>query len=174
MNGDNGYAAVMAQRDEIMKTSLGIDYARYATGKLAFDYEGLLADTGYTIDDVRMVQRRTAVGDTPLLELNNLTALARALAQPGKGARLLLKDEAANPSGSFKDRRASLAVHEAKKRGYPGVAAATSGNYGAAVASQAAKAASLWGMVTLTPRKPRSARLLTADSKRSGRTGRGR
>jgi cysteine synthase len=31
-------------------------------------------------------------------------------------------------------------VHEAKKRGYPGVAAATSGNYGAAVASQAAKA----------------------------------
>jgi cysteine synthase len=31
-------------------------------------------------------------------------------------------------------------VHEARKRGYAGVAAATSGNYGAAVASQAAKA----------------------------------
>jgi len=31
-------------------------------------------------------------------------------------------------------------VHEAKKRGYAGVAAATSGNYGAAIASQAAKA----------------------------------
>jgi cysteine synthase len=51
-----------------------------------------------------------------------------------------VKDEAANPSGSFKDRRASLSVYEANKRGYPGVAAATSGNYGAAVASQAAKA----------------------------------
>ncbi|NOT53574.1 MAG: PLP-dependent lyase/thiolase, partial [Deltaproteobacteria bacterium] len=43
-------------------------------------------------------------------------------------------------SGSFKDRRASLSVHEAKRRGYQGVVAATSGNYGAAVASQAAKA----------------------------------
>lgn len=36
--------------------------------------------------------------------------------------------------------RASLSVHEASKRGYAGVSAATSGNYGAAVASQAAKA----------------------------------
>jgi hypothetical protein len=33
-----------------------------------------------------------------------------------------------------------LSVHEAKKRGYAGVVAATSGNYGAAIASQAAKA----------------------------------
>ena len=46
--------------------------------------------------------------------------------------------KAANPSGSFKDRRASVSVYDAKKRGYKGVAAATSGNYGAAVASQAA------------------------------------
>ncbi|MCL2240236.1 MAG: 2-amino-4-oxopentanoate thiolase subunit OrtB, partial [Defluviitaleaceae bacterium] len=46
--------------------------------------------------------------------------------------------EAANPSGSFKDRRAATAVYHAKKLGYKGVAAATSGNYGAAVASQAA------------------------------------
>ncbi|MGW8188382.1 MAG: 2-amino-4-oxopentanoate thiolase subunit OrtB, partial [Desulfobacterales bacterium] len=60
--------------------------------------------------------------------------------EPGKGARLFVKDEAANPSGSFKDRRASLSAFEAKKKGYAGIAAATSGNYGAAVASQAAKA----------------------------------
>ena len=64
---------------------------------------------------------------------------ARAIAKPGKGARIFVKDEAKNPSGSFKDRRASLSVQEAKKRGYAGVVAATSGNYGAAVASQAAK-----------------------------------
>jgi cysteine synthase len=74
------------------------------------------------------------------VELANITELARAVAAPGKGARIFVKDEAANPSGSFKDRRASLSVHEAEKRGYRGVAAATSGNYGAAVASQAAKA----------------------------------
>ena len=43
-----------------------------------------------------------------------------------------------NPSGSFKARRAALAVREAERRGFPGVIAATSGNYGAAVASQAA------------------------------------
>ncbi|MBR4020171.1 MAG: PLP-dependent lyase/thiolase, partial [Firmicutes bacterium] len=59
-------------------------------------------------------------------------------APPGYGARILVKDEAANASGSFKDRRAACAVAHAKKLGYKGVIAATSGNYGAAVASQAA------------------------------------
>ena len=54
-----------------------------------------------------------------------------------KGARIFIKDEASNPSGSFKARRASISVHHAKKLGYKGVIAATSGNYGAAVASQA-------------------------------------
>jgi cysteine synthase len=134
------YRSIMAARDEIVKASAGLDYARYATGALAFDYERLLADTGYDVDAARAVQRRTAVGDTPLVDLANITALVRATAGPGKGARIFVKDEAANPSGSFKDRRASLSVHEAKRRGYPGVAAATSGNYGAALASQAAKA----------------------------------
>lgn len=135
-----GYAAIMAQRADIVRASVGLDYARYATGALAFDYERLLADTGYDVDTACRVQRQTAVGDTPLVELENMTELVRAVAKAGKGARLFVKDEAANPSGSFKDRRASLSVYEAKKRGYPGVAAATSGNYGAAVASQAAKA----------------------------------
>jgi threonine dehydratase len=72
-------------------------------------------------------------------EARNLTALARSIAGTGRGARIFLKDEAANPSGSFKDRRASLSVFEARRRGYRGVIAATSGNYGAAVASQAAR-----------------------------------
>ena len=68
-----------------------------------------------------------------------MTELVRKISSPGKGARIFLKDEAANPSGSFKDRRASLSIHQAKSKGYKGVMAATSGNYGAAVASQAAK-----------------------------------
>jgi cysteine synthase len=118
-----------------MRASVGIDYQQYATGSLSFDYERLLSDTGYDLETIRAIQGRTAVGNTPLLELTNLTALARAVAEPGKGARIFLKDEAANPSGSFKDRRASLSVHEAKVKSYPGVAAATSGNYGAAKAS---------------------------------------
>lgn len=139
MIGGPSYQEIMAERAEIVKQSVGLDYARYAQGALAFDYERLLADTGYDVATATAVQRRTAVGNTPLVELHNITALVRTTAGPGKGARIFVKDEAANPSGSFKDRRASLSVHEAKRRGYPGVAAATSGNYGAAVASQAAK-----------------------------------
>jgi len=140
VSDEQSYQAVMARRPEIMRQSIGLNYEQYATGALAFDYERLLGDTGYDIDRVREVQARTAVGNTPLVALENITALLRGLAAPGKGARIYLKDEAQNPSGSFKDRRASLSVHEARKRGYAGVAAATSGNYGAAVASQAAKA----------------------------------
>lgn len=136
----NRYRSVMDRRDEIVQRAVGIDYSRYATGLIGFDYERLLGDTGYDLERVRAVQRATAVGATPLVELPQLTALVRRVAPPGQGARIFVKDEAANPSGSFKDRRASLSVHEARQRGYPGVAAATSGNYGAAVASQAAKA----------------------------------
>jgi len=134
------YQHIMAQKEEIVKASVGLDYAHYTTGLLAFDYEKLLADTGYDVTTAADIQRQTAVGNTPLVELKNITELVRATAAPGNGARIFIKDEAANPSGSFKDRRASLSIHEAKKRGYSGVAAATSGNYGAAVASQAAKA----------------------------------
>ncbi|MBQ1685277.1 MAG: PLP-dependent lyase/thiolase, partial [Clostridia bacterium] len=61
-------------------------------------------------------------------------------AAPGKGARIFIKDEATNPSGSFKARRACTSVYQAKKLGYKGVVTATSGNYGAAVACCAAMA----------------------------------
>lgn len=137
---DQSYRAIMARRNEIVQKAVGIDFSAYATGHLSFDYERLLGDTGYDLDDIREVQRRTAVGATPMVALRNLTAAVRAVSPSGRGARIYVKDESANPSGSFKDRRASLSVHEAAMRGYPGVAAATSGNYGAAVASQAAKA----------------------------------
>ena len=137
---EESYAAIMAQRAEIVRASVGLDYGQYVTGALSFNYERLLADTGYDVETARTVQSRTAVGNTPLVELRNITELVRSVAKSGKGARIFVKDEAANPSGSFKDRRASLSVHEAKRRRYAGVVAATSGNYGAAVASQAAKA----------------------------------
>lgn len=137
-NADRSYAAVMARQSEIMRGATGIDYDRFERGGLAFDYDGMMASIGYDLAAAREVQRRAGVGDTPLLELRRLTALARAVSPAGKGARIFVKDEAANPSGSFKDRRAALAVHEAARRGFKGVAAATSGNYGAAVASQAA------------------------------------
>ena len=132
------YDSVMGRSNEIMKEALGLDYAPFESGSVAFDYEALMKATNYTLDEINRIQSRTGVGNTPLLELRNITAFARKYAKPGYGARIFVKDEAANASGSFKDRRAACAIAHAKKLGYKGVVAATSGNYGAAVASQAA------------------------------------
>ncbi|HAH96477.1 MAG TPA: PLP-dependent lyase/thiolase, partial [Firmicutes bacterium] len=129
----------MARNNEIMLRSVGMDYSKFNTGKIAFDYEGMMAQAGYSLDEVIRIQGETGVGNTPIYELRNLTELVRRTAPRGKGARILIKDEAANPSGSFKARRASVSVYHAKKLGYKGLISATSGNYGAAVASQAAK-----------------------------------
>lgn len=136
---DMSYAAVMGQSAQIMKKAVGMNYDDFALSPLAFDYEKMMGEVGYGIEDILRIQRETDVGETPLLELRNITALARKLAPKGKGARIFIKDEAANPSGSFKDRRASISVYVARQKGFPGVIAATSGNYGAAVASQAAR-----------------------------------
>jgi cysteine synthase len=89
---------------------------------------------------MQKIQYSVGVGNTPVLELKNLTELARKCAPAGKGARIFMKDEASNPSGSFKARRAANSVYHAKRLGFKGVVTATSGNYGAAVASQAAMA----------------------------------
>lgn len=140
MSKDNSYKAVMSRRPEIMKSAVGIDYSEFESGSIAFDYERMMHETGYTLDEMQNIQYSTGVGNTPILELKNFTALARKYAPKGKGARIFIKDEASNPSGSFKARRAANAVYHAKKLGYKGVIAATSGNYGAAVASQAAMA----------------------------------
>jgi cysteine synthase len=138
MERDNSYAAVNARNSEIIKNATGMDYSIYESGNIAFDYERMMNDTGYTFEDIVKIQSEVGVGNTPLLELRNLTELARKVSPKGKGARIFIKDEQCNPSGSFKDRRASMSAYHAKKLGYKGVVAATSGNYGAAVASQAA------------------------------------
>lgn len=136
---DTSYAAVMARKNEIMKSSMGMDYDDFIQSPIAFDYERMMRETGYTLQDIIRIQRETKVGNTPLFELHNLTAAVRRISEPGKGARIFVKDEAANASGSFKARRASISAYQAKTRGYAGLIAATSGNYGAAVASQAAQ-----------------------------------
>lgn len=137
-NLDRSFEAVMARRAQIIQNAIGLDYSEFESGSIAFDYEGMMAKPGYTLEQVREIQLRNGVGNTPILELRNLTELARRCTKPGKGARIFIKDEAANPAGSFKERRAATSVHHAKKLGYKGVISATSGNYGAAVASQCA------------------------------------
>lgn len=140
MNRDMSYSAVTGRKNEIMKKAIGIDYSVFESGGIAFDYERMMREAGYSLEEIQKIQADTGVGNTPILELKNITALARKCAPKGKGARIFIKDEAANPSGSFKARRAANAVYHAKRMGYKGVIAATSGNYGAAVASQAAMA----------------------------------
>ncbi len=135
----NSYQEVLARRGEILKEATGLDYQAYEYSPAAFDFEGLMGSSGYSFDRIREIQAETGVGNTPMVELKNITEVVRSFSPPGKGCRIFLKDEAANCSGSFKDRRAALSVYHAAQLGYRGVVAASSGNYGAAVASQAAK-----------------------------------
>jgi threonine synthase len=72
-------------------------------------------------------------GGTPLLPVPRLGS---ALGVPG----LLVKNEAHNPTWSFKDRLASVAVSWARANGRPGIAVSSSGNAGAAAAAYAARA----------------------------------
>lgn len=133
------YNEIMQDKKRIMKESVGIDYESYEFDGIGFDYEKMMTDQGYPIEKIKEIQSKNMVGNTPLIELHNITAYARKYAKKGYGARIFLKDEAANLSGSYKARRAALSVYKAKQLGYKGVIAATSGNYGAAVAALAAK-----------------------------------
>lgn len=132
------YEAVMGRKNQIMKDAVGIDYSIFESGGIGFDYEKMMEHVAYDMEQMIAIQKETKVGNTPLFELHNINKLVKKYAPSGKGARIFIKDEAANASGSFKARRAAISVYHAKKMGYKGVIAATSGNYGAAVASQAA------------------------------------
>ena len=72
-------------------------------------------------------------GGTPLIDL---PALAREVGV----RRLWVKDEALNPTASFKARGMSAAVTRARAQGAPGLVAPTAGNAGAALAAYGAAA----------------------------------
>ena len=72
-------------------------------------------------------------GATPLLD-------APRLARDIGVRRLLVKDEALNPTASFKARGMSAAVTRARGHGVPGLVVPTAGNAGAALAAYAAAA----------------------------------
>ena len=87
---DMSYNAVMGRRAEIIKSAVGMDYSRFESGSIAFDYEGMMKATGLDINEVRRIQESFAIGHTPLIELKNITALARKMAPKGKGARIFI------------------------------------------------------------------------------------
>jgi len=71
-------------------------------------------------------------GDTPLLEAPRLSARV--------GARVLLKLEGMNPTGSFKDRGMTLAISKALEEGAKAVVCASTGNTSASAAAYASRA----------------------------------
>ncbi len=72
-------------------------------------------------------------GSTPLIESAKLAVLM------GKGCRVFLKFEGANPTGSFKDRGMTVAVSLAAQRGARTLICASTGNTSAAAAAYAAR-----------------------------------
>lgn len=86
---------------------------------------------------VREPQHVKSLGEgmTPLLPAPRL-----APAGLENAARLFIKDEGQNPTGSFKARGMSAAVSRAVELGVQGVATPTAGNAGAALAAYAARA----------------------------------
>jgi len=73
-------------------------------------------------------------GNTPLIPLDRISK------QIGRGARLWVKFEGLNPTGSFKDRGMTTAVSEAAYRGANTVICASTGNTAASAAAYAARA----------------------------------
>ena len=65
---------------------------------------------------------------------------ARRLGEELGSTRLYLKDETKNPTGSFKDRKSTVAISKASELGFPTVISATAGNAGASIAAYAARA----------------------------------
>jgi threonine synthase len=79
-------------------------------------------------------------GNTPLLDAPRLAARAGV-------ARVLLKVEGANPTGSFKDRGMTLAVSKAAERNAKAVICASTGNTSASAAAYAARAGIICAVV---------------------------
>lgn len=73
-------------------------------------------------------------GNTPLIEADNLAK------KIGLNAKIYLKFEGSNPTGSFKDRGMTMAVSKAKEDGSNAIICASTGNTSAAAAAYGAKA----------------------------------
>ena len=96
----------------ILETEYDCDGVRFE-GNDMWRYSDLLPTDSRT---------KLAVGGTPLYEWNS------------SGARILLKDETRNPSGSLKDRASATVVSVAKDLGYERISCASTGNAGVSLA----------------------------------------
>ena len=72
MMKDNSYAAIMVRKNEIIRNSVGMDYESFEKPGIGFDYEAMMAATGYTLPELQRVQALFSVGNTPLIELRRV------------------------------------------------------------------------------------------------------
>jgi hypothetical protein len=63
---NNSYESVMARKNEIMRKSVGIDFDKFETGKIGFDYEALLKEGNLSLEIIKEIQHNNGVGGTPL------------------------------------------------------------------------------------------------------------
>jgi threonine synthase len=73
-------------------------------------------------------------GNTPLIYCQQLST------RVGRGCRVFVKNEGANPTGSFKDRGMTVAVSKALERGAKAIICASTGNTSASASAYAARA----------------------------------
>ena len=57
MTLDMSYAAVTARKNDIMKASMGMDFSNFISSPIAFDYERMMTETGYSHADIARIQR---------------------------------------------------------------------------------------------------------------------
>ena len=92
-------------------------------------------------DDTRVIS--LGEGNTPLIRLNNIPKLV------GKQVDIYVKFEGLNPTGSFKDRQASLAISAMKEAGVTECVVASTGNVAISYAAYCARAGiKLWAFLT--------------------------
>src|SRR5438128_6737336 len=82
--------------------------------------------------------------ETPIISLGEgntpLTYSPRLSERIGRGCEIFIKNEGANPTGSFKDRGMTVAISKAMERGTKAVICASTGNTSASAAAYAARA----------------------------------
>jgi threonine synthase len=103
------------------------------------------------VQDVRPVE--LGGGWTPLVRAERLAA------ELGLG-ELWLKDDTANPTGSFKDRVVSVALTKARQLGFKVAACASTGNLAGSIAAHAARAG--MGSVVIVPKDLERAKIAMA------------
>ena len=62
MSMDRSYNAVTGRKSQIIRDAIGVDYSKYEKEGIAFDYEAMMNDTGYTLEDhirIHLIGHRT-------------------------------------------------------------------------------------------------------------------